>query len=130
MDHVLILVEGTSDHKQPKQPEKQLTPLRLVEHTEALAVLHHKALPDLITDLNLLVIIRHHLGNVSLPHDLYLIACLPSFYSSSNISVVSSWQRRRSNSTVAIAAWLNFRLLSTYRTLGLLKRSCRKRGAS
>ena len=45
MDHILVLVEGPADHQQPKQPEKQLAPLRLIEDAKPLAVLHHQALP-------------------------------------------------------------------------------------
>lgn len=70
MDHVFVLVEGSTDHKQPKQPKEQLTPLRLVEHTEPFTIFHHQALPNLITDLDLLIIIRHHLRDVPLPHNL------------------------------------------------------------
>lgn len=81
MDDVFVLIEGSTDHKEAEESEKQLTPLSFIEDAESFAIFHNQALSELIADLDLLIIIRHHLRDVTLPYDFYITSSLPSFSS-------------------------------------------------
>lgn len=79
MDEVFVLVEGSADHEEAEEAEKQLVSLRFVEDAESFAIFDNQAFSEFITDLDLLIVIRHHLGDVTLPHDFYITSSLPSF---------------------------------------------------
>jgi hypothetical protein len=106
-DDVLILVEGPAHNQELEQSQKQLLPLALVEDAEGLALLHEQTFPQLVAYLDLLVVLRHHLGDVALPHNFCVTNHVRSFYNSSKSSMVSSWHRSLSNSTVPTAACPN-----------------------
>lgn len=130
MNHVLILVEGSSYYKQLKKSKKQLFSLSFCKDTISLAILHEQALSQLITYLNLFEVLWHHFGNIALSNNLFLLQLVKHFHCELVASqfIELDWtycclgeiELNKSKGT----------LLMRKRTLGLLNRSWRKRGAS
>ena len=69
LDDILVLVERAADDQKLEKFEQKLLPLRLVKQTIMLALLNKQTFPNLIANLNLLIILRHHLRNVAFLYD-------------------------------------------------------------
>ena len=72
-DHVLVLVEWTSNYQQLEDLQKQLFSLNFIKNWVGLRFFQKKAFSEFIADFDFLVILGHHFWYVALFDDIYIM---------------------------------------------------------